>query len=1009
MRVKATLLAGICASVIAFPVYAQDTSPDSAPDRTENAGPVETGNVIVVTAQRRAEALQNVPIAVSAFTAEALEAQQIDNASDLQLTLPNVTFSKGNFTGSSFTIRGVGDLCVGNSCDSATGIHVNGSPLFGTRLFETEYFDLERVEVLRGPQGTLFGRNATSGVVNFITAKPDLSGFHAKVEGEYGNYQSIKAKGMINVPLGDTFGVRIAGFYLNRDGYTKNLYDGTSIDGRDMYAIRGSLRWEPGPNTTVDLMGYYFREKDDRLRIQKQQCQRDPTGILGCLNNRRDFGKVNGNATFPAVLGSREVFGLNGISPALGLGVGSLYGQDSNFNTIEPDDVRTVNTDFTPEYFTDEIQAQAHLDQAFGNMNLSLTGIYQKVRIESRQDYNLDASSRAPLQQGLNSLAFLAANGVPTGLPAPFPAFVPGSAAYFAPIAAALIPQGPNGPLCTSNTNANGLGAFGGDSVCSNNPLAFDRSNGQNEAWSVEAIFSSDFDGPINFLLGGIYANNEITNGDYYVNAFAIDYFASIFGSFTGFASTLDANPANDLPPAYLGSPYFRNHLERFKLKSYGIFGEAYWDINDRLKFTAGLRYNNDKKHDESNSVLAKILTPYTVQTNIFDSPFAAGYDADTGATGLPGNQQLRIRDVGFNEFTGRAVLDFQITPDNLVYASYSRGYKSGGINPALQFSIPGVTESFDPEIVDAFEIGSKNTLGNGALQLNLTGFYYKYKGLQLSRILARTSINDNINADIYGFEAEGIVRPGPDTLINLGFSYLHTKVTDDRLFINQRDPSGGLPNSVIIKDIGEAFNCAVVANSGGQAFANAFVTQVNNGINTLKGLTAANGLRGPTPFPSDANLGAATGAFSLCSVLETAAAGTGGAITVYGGGVPISLKGNELPQAPNFKASMGIQHTIRMNSGMTLVPRADVTYTGESYGNIFNGRVNKVQSYIQANAQVQLNGVDDRWYARAFVQNIFDSNATTGLYLTDQSSGLFTNIFTLDPRRYGVAAGVSF
>jgi iron complex outermembrane receptor protein len=986
MRVKAALFAGACASVVAFPAFAQDTSPSDNDSVATNDG------VIVVTAQRRAQALQNVPIAVSAFTAEALEAQQIDNASDLQLTLPNVTFSKGNFTGSSFTIRGVGDLCVGNSCDSATGIHVNGSPLFGTRLFETEYFDLERVEVLRGPQGTLFGRNATSGVINFITAKPDLSGFHAKAEGEYGNFNSIKAKGMINLPLGETMGVRVAGFYLNRDGYTKNLFDNSRIDGRDMYAIRGSLRWEPGPNTTVDLMGYYFREKDDRLRIQKQLCQRDPTGVLGCLNNRLDFGKVNGNATFPAVLGSREVFGLNGIPPALGLGVGSLYGQDGNFSTIEPTDVRTVNTDFTPEYFTDEIQAQAHLDQAFGNFNLSLTGIYQKVRIESRQDYNLDVANRAPLQQGLNSLAFLAASGIPG---------VPGSAAYFAPIAAALIPQGPNGPLCTSDTVATGLGAFGGDSICSSTPQAFDRSNGRSQSWSAEAIVSTDFDGPFNFLVGGIYAQNEITNGDYYVNAFAIDYFASLFGTFTALGS--------GRPPSYLGSPFFRNHLERFKLKSYGIFGEAYVDISDRLKFTAGIRYNNDKKHDESNSTLASFLVPYSVQTDIFDSPYAAAFDADSGATGIPGAQRFRIRDVGFDEFTGRAVLDFQLTPDNLLYASYSRGYKSGGINPALQFSIPGVTEAFNPEIVDAFEIGSKNAFGNGALQLNLTGFYYKYAGLQLSRILARTSINDNINADIFGFEAEAVVRPGPDTLVNLGFSYLNTKVTDDKLFINQRDPSGGLPNSVIIKDIGQAFNCAVVANAGGQAAANGFVTAVNNGINASKGLTAANGLRGPTAFPTDSNLGAATGAFSSCAALEAAAAGTGGAITVYGGGVPISIKGNKLPQAPNFKASMGIQHTIRMNSRMTLVPRADVTYTGESYGNIFNGRVNKVPSYVQANAQIQLNGVDDRWYVRGFIQNIFDSNATTGLYLTDQSSGLYTNIFTLEPRRYGIAAGVNF
>src|SRR3546814_2474578 len=120
--------------------------------------------------------------------------------------LPNVTFTKTNFTGASFTIRGIGDLCVGTTCDSATAIHLNGDPLFSTRLFETEFFDLERIEVLRGPQGTLFGRNATSGVVNVITAKPKLGAFEAAAEAEYGNYDSMKAKAMVNIPLGDPMG-----------------------------------------------------------------------------------------------------------------------------------------------------------------------------------------------------------------------------------------------------------------------------------------------------------------------------------------------------------------------------------------------------------------------------------------------------------------------------------------------------------------------------------------------------------------------------------------------------------------------------------------------------------------------------------------------------------------------------------------------------------------------------------------------------------------------------------
>ncbi len=131
---------------------------------------------------------------------------------------------------------------------------MNGSPLFGTRLFETEYFDLERAEVLRGPRGTLFWRNATSGVVNVVTAEPEMGVFRGAAEFEYGNYNSIKAKGMGNLPLGDTLGVRVTGYYLNRDGFSDNLFDNSDIGGRDMYAVGGSLRFKPTDSTTIHLM-----------------------------------------------------------------------------------------------------------------------------------------------------------------------------------------------------------------------------------------------------------------------------------------------------------------------------------------------------------------------------------------------------------------------------------------------------------------------------------------------------------------------------------------------------------------------------------------------------------------------------------------------------------------------------------------------------------------------------------------------------------------------------------
>lgn len=978
MTLRAMVLA--TSAILAWPqmALAQDSTTDEAEPQ---------GSVIIVTAQRQSQSLQEVPIAVSAFDATALESQQIENAADLQLTLPNVSFSKGNFTGSSFTIRGIGDLCVGVTCDAATAIHINGSPLFGTRLFETEYFDLERIEVLRGPQGTLFGRNATSGVVNLVTAKPDLGSFGAAGEFEYGNYNSIKAEGMVNVPIGDSIGVRVAGFFLNRDGYTTNLFDNSDVDDRDMYAVRGSLRFEPGADTTLDFMAYYFREDDTRLRNQKQACQRDPLGVLGCLNNRRDFDITNANSTVGATLSSQEFFAIQGIPSVLGLG--SLYGPDAFAGFDKPDDVRTVNTAYTPFYFADEVQLQARLEQRIGAMTLTATGLYQDTEVDSRQDYFLGIQDRTAFATALNVLSGFAANGLPTGLPAPAPAFVPGSSAYFTPIVEALIPNGPGGVLCTSDNDDGNRGAFEGNVLCGETPLSFDRSSEQRESWSGEILLSSDFDGAFNFLLGGIYAKSKTTDNSYYVNSFALDYASAILGSF----GTL----AGGAPPSYFATSMYRNNSLEANLESFGVFGEIYVDLTERLTFTGGLRYNDDKKDVTARTTLISFLNPYANDGEPFDSPItpltgpSGLFDADPGT---PGEQLTQFREVGFDEITGRAVLDYEVTPDNSIYASYARGYKSGGINPPLS-PVFDVAESFGSETIDAFEIGSKNTFANGALQLNATAFYYKYSGLQLSRIVARTSVNDTIDADIWGVELESVIRPDPDWLVNLTFSYLNAEVAGDQFFSNPRDPGGGDPDAVIIKDISNGANCAVTGPAPGAA--DAFVAGVN----------AALGLRGPEEFPNDGNL-ASSGAFSICDVLAGAVpAGSG--LAVLSPGVEVNLKGNKLPQAPEMKVSMGVQYTATFDNGMTLVPRVDVALTGEQYGNIFNGRVNRIEPFVQANAIVQLNSADERWFVRGFVQNIFDSSSVTGLYLTDASSGNFTNIYTLDPRRYGVALGFSF
>lgn len=949
------------------------------------------GGDIVVTAQRTSERLQDVPIAVSAFSAESLQQQQVENTSDLQLSLPNVTFTKSNFTGASFTIRGVGDLCVGSSCDSATGIHVNDIPLLSTRLFETEFFDLERVEVLRGPQGTLYGRNATSGVVNFITARPDLSRIAASGSFEYGNYNSIRVGGMLNLPVTETIGVRVAGYYLNRDGYTKNLFDNSRIDDRDLYALRGTLRFEPSADTTVDIIGYYFREKDNRARSQKQLCNYDPTAILGCSPDRLEFEPFNGNSTVGATLSSRQLFAVSSLAAGgtLGnFGINDLRGPDIFAGALNPADLRTVNTDVIPTYFAEEIQILGKLEHSFGDVTFGLSGGWTRNKVDSFQDYTITVANP------FSAATLARANAARATFPL------------------SLGPVVQNNQLCASFPDSSLVGVFGGKTYgCAGNSIDVDRSRGTTEQWSVEPKISTAFDGPFNFLIGGIYVDQKVRNGDYYVVSTGLDYAAAVLGA---------ANGGNG---AFLAPSFFNTSVDEFRLKSYGVFGEAYFEASDRLKLTIGARYSNDKKFTRSRGPLLSVGG--AVGTTSFDQ--LAGYPAFDADPSIPGAQGFRDVNVKFDDITGRVVLDYKITPDNLLYASYSRGYKSGGINPPFDPLVFTAPVTFQPENINAFEIGSKNTFGRA--QINLSAFYYDYKNLQISRILARTSFNDNTDAEIYGVELESILRPTNALQFNINASYLHTRIKGLTL-TDPRDPSGGRADVTIIKDVQQANHCVLVPT--GAVRGDSLVQLVNGFLNAATGTANGTALFAPTTVPVPGTN--ARGAFSSCSLLTAAVAGVGlptplatllaanglsgrlpfafdpaAATPQLPSGVALNLSGNELPNSPRYKVSVGSQYSHEFDSGMSFTARLDYNFTGEFYARPQNRLIDRIPSFDQINAQIQLTGADSKWFVRAFVQNLENDDSITGQYLTDPSSGLFTNVFTLEPRRYGAAVGFSF
>ena len=242
--------------------------------------PQQTGlETVVVTAQNKSEDIQTVPIAVTALSQQQLTERQIAGGPDLVKEVPNLTFSKTNFSGYNLEIRGIGTQAISVTTDPAVAVAFNDTPFIRNHFFEQEFFDLDNVEVLRGPQGTLYGRNATAGVVNIISALP-TDQYEAMLSADIGNYSNRRYEAMLNLPIiGDTLDLRIAGEWTKRDGYTQDTTTGTSIDGRDLWSSRVTLGWKPRSDIQTYLVWEHFSEDDDRLRSGKQLCKTDHAGI----------------------------------------------------------------------------------------------------------------------------------------------------------------------------------------------------------------------------------------------------------------------------------------------------------------------------------------------------------------------------------------------------------------------------------------------------------------------------------------------------------------------------------------------------------------------------------------------------------------------------------------------------------------------------------------------------------------------------------------------------------
>ncbi|KEO90126.1 TonB-dependent receptor [Erythrobacter longus] len=751
---------GALAVAIASPAAAQDAG---APAAEERQGGV---NTIIVTAQRRSEDLQDVPISVSAIGEEQLEELNIDTFEDYLDQIPSVT-AGGNGPGqSTIYIRGLASTTPNITVAGVAGLapnvalYLNDQPLSQPgRNLDVYAADLARIEVLSGPQGTLFGASSQAGVVRLITNKPDLSGFSAKssagVSFTKGGEASYQGEFMINVPVSDTFALRGVAYLDDQGGYIDNVQGTRDLTESARFRPEGFVRENGVPvsavragfQSTADLSGVEFLQADNAGLVQDDFNDTTYSGFrVSALWEVTPDWTVN-------ISHQRQSLESDGVffaDPELD-GLGDLEIQRFEEDRLEDD---FSNTSWTVE-------------GRIGWLDVIYTGAYTDRESEQRADYTdyLFAGQYLPYYICDGSVTY------------------PGAAA-------------PSGTCQAPNLFINSLS--------------------NTEVFTQELRFSTPDDWRVSFQGGAFYSDlslEERVDFAYPNNVLANPFgpFAENFPQTTGFFSD---------PGPFPASTIFRNDIRRTD-EQFGIFGEANFDvIPDLLSVTLGARYYDVEVDFEGSANGSFCNSGAATDANAFGTDISDLYDgdgqftfigscnaalrqtfdlddsiADIQAAGLSEAQATQVfnavRAPDVAETSGvifKGTVTLTPTPDMLFYATYSEGFRPGFLNrPGGAVGAGGFVVPFELETdeVKNYELGWKLDLIDGQFRWNGSAFFVDIQNLQ-TQIFDPSITNlffssNAADAEIYGIESDFTVAPyaTPGLTFAGAFSILDTEITE--------------------------------------------------------------------------------------------------------------------------------------------------------------------------------------------------------------------------------------
>jgi iron complex outermembrane receptor protein len=675
---------------------------------------------VIVTAQKREQSAQDVGISITAFSGDQMKTLGFQQSIDIARMTPGV-HTGGSLAGQTtmFTIRGVNQNDFTDSVESPIAVYLDEGYIAMGQGQTFSLFDLERVEIAKGPQSTLFGRNATGGVVHYVTRRPTRE-FEAYGDITYGEYNHINFEGAVSGPLGNVLSGRVAVMYNRFDEVLDNkytaadapLHPGTGLPmagspggGEDMWnddtlGVRAQLLFEPQDNMSLLVSGNYARSD-----LSSSPYQSSPT--MAIFNDAGVW--VNSVKVAPdevcqartiGVAGCTIIPGLDGRVPA---GALALDGFGNPYPAGVSDGLRPVpGGDFFGYIDEDGPDLKTRGDFAYKDLSrLESWGVTGKFT------WDLDAFTVTSVSDYKDYDKFVIMD-----------------------VDAAPVPQSLFQTQAETRNFSQEL-----------------RLNGETERTRWLAGFYY------------LWIKNQTVNG----LAFPVT------SPLLGLVGEIPGVPPTPIFVSFAGLD--ANNLIELETNSYSLFGQMEFDVTDRLTLIGGLRgIIEEKDYDFRAAAFA----------NFADTAVDTGLELFPLVIDNLGGVQPFSESTSKTLWAGKLQLDYKFTDDVLVYFGVNRGVKAGSFNAQLQDGSPRLSRDrigYKPEILTSYEAGVKSTLWDGRARLNGSVFYYDYKDYQAFLFVQSGGFVSNNDAETVGTEWELYVQPATGWDVMLSAAWFDAKV----------------------------------------------------------------------------------------------------------------------------------------------------------------------------------------------------------------------------------------